>query len=159
MSFESEYIEKYGQRAVEAYKRSLRHSDVKEKSEKSLTQRNQLRRSNSCSKNQMHGKSGQGSYIKKAGKQGLGCERGKGQVSSLQLVIHPNKKKLVISDLSTPKETPSKTLPSKKGQKMMGTTTNVNVFVNAMNRSKSKESTPCRDKHKTKRYKNTPTSL
>ena len=63
-------------------------------------------------------------------------KQGGRQLNSVQLFIHPTKKKLIISDLSTPKETPNKTLNSRRGQKNL--TTNVNVFVNAMNRSKSK---------------------
>ena len=72
-------------------------------------------------------------------------------MNSLQLFIHPSKKKLIIEDMQTPKETPDKqTLSKKKGNNL---TTNVNVYVSAMNRSKSKESTPCRDKTKRIKYK------
>ena len=59
------------------------------------------------------------------------------QLSAFQLLVQPAKKKLVISDANTPKATPSKVKTSKKGHKMIGNT-NVNVYVQALNRSKSK---------------------
>ena len=132
MSFEKEYIEKYGQNAIEAYKRSLEHSDFPSSPGKHLP-KSKIKRSSS-SKNVAQSKphsSGvsQKNPLQQKKKQG-------GQLNSVQLFIHPTKKKLVISDLSTPKETPNKTLNSRRGQKNL--TTNVNVFVNAMNRSKSK---------------------
>ena len=147
MSFEKEYIEKYGQNAIEAYKRSLEHSDFPSSPGKHLP-KSKIKRSSS-SKNvaqpKLHSSGvSQKNPLQQKKKQG-------GQLNSVQLFIHPTKKKLVISDLSTPKETPNKTLNSRRGQKNL--TTNVNVFVNAMNRSKSKESSPCRDKQRKKKCK------
>jgi hypothetical protein len=65
---------------------------------------------------------------------------------------NPQKKKLVISDINTPKNsTPSKALLLGKGRpdsKLGGAiSTNVNVYVQAVNHSKSKESTPGRGLH------------
>ena len=100
-------------------------------------------------------------YLNKVQKQASKYDQSKhSQLNSLQLFIHPSKKKLVISDLSTPKETPSKNITTRKNHNHKGQmTTNVNVYVNAVHRSKSKDSTPCRDKQKTKRVKHTTTIL
>ena len=77
--------------------------------------------------------------------------RGKGQpFNALQLSINPTKKKLMISDLATPKGTPSKTIGIKNDRKISGGT-NVNVYVQAINRSKSKESSPGK-KFKSSKY-------
>ena len=65
MSFENEYIEKYGQKAVEVYKRSLRHSDVKENSSKTSIGKGKMKRSSSCSRNLSQNKSSQAPYLKK----------------------------------------------------------------------------------------------
>ena len=158
MPFENEYIEKYGEKAVEAYKRSLRHSDVKESTPKSSRVKPQLKRSASCSRHPSVGKGNSSNGVKKGSNKSTiinPSDKSKHrQLNSVQLYLHPTKKKLVIGDVSTPRETPLKANMGKKTAKPVATT-NVNVYVNAMNRSKSKESTPCRDKGERKKSRRT----
>jgi hypothetical protein len=155
MSFDKEYIEMYGKKAVETYKRSLRHSDEPEPPLKPSLE--PLKRSESCSRYLSKTKPGSSRSRKASPKVIKNHEKkqGNGHLSTVQLFLQPNKKKLVISDLGTPKETPNKRKAGKKSQRVLNNT-NVNVYVQAMNRSKSKESTPCRDKNnvKTTRPKN-----
>lgn len=65
--------------------------------------------------------------------------------SNIQLnlgINQPQRKKLIISDMNTPKNnTPNKVLLLNKARpesKLQGISTNVNVYVQAVNRSKSK---------------------
>lgn len=108
-----------------------------------------LKRSSSYGKHAISRKATASPYLSKGPKNASKHDHKKqGQQNSLRLFINPSKKKLVISDLSTPKETPSKSMTTRKNpQSKVPTTTNVNVYVNAVHRSKSKESTPCRDLH------------
>lgn len=57
----------------------------------------------------------------------------------------------MISDLATPKGTPNKAIVAKNDRKISGGT-NVNVYVQAINRSKSKESSPGSKRFKSSKY-------
>lgn len=151
------YLQHYGARAVEAYKRSLQHTDnantpqpspdrtaektlrrdksryrthSREKSHKSLPRKNKHCSSKSVldqhqGKTQRNGPSGPNSF------------------NSIHLNLgmqNPQKKKLVIASVATPKHTPAAkaVIPKQRPEKVAGISTNVNVYVQAINRSKSK---------------------
>lgn len=72
-------------------------------------------------------------------------------------INNPQRKKLIISEINTPKNnTPNKAHILPKGRpesKIPGAiSTNVNVYVQAVNHSKSKESTPGRGLHNSREH-------
>ncbi len=92
---------------METYKRSLRHSDEKEESPKEPAGKQRIKHSSSCSRYQQLSKSkiGEGKSRKPSPKVAAGREKkiASNSHNTVQLYLQPAKKRLVISDISTPK--------------------------------------------------------
>ena len=115
MSFENQYIEKYGQRAIETYKRSLKHSDVVVEQRPSAT-KTQLKPKRSHSRKQLSNKSNKSLKNRQIPAKSIAdynntSKNRANNVSGFHLSIHPNpqRKRLVIGEIGTPKATPNKT--------------------------------------------------